>query len=133
MVHADELSGEHAELHDVARLNRIQHRLLLERVLRQLIRDDSDRQAGAPDRLVHRLQHVGKRADVVLVPVCQDETAHLIDVFLKITHVRYHEVDAQHIVVRETEPAVNHDYVILVLKDSHILSDLTETSERDDL
>ena len=67
------------------------------------------------------------------MPVRQDETAHLIDVFLKITHVRYHEVDAQHIVVREPEPAVNHDYVILVLKDSHILSDLTETSERDDL
>ena len=43
-----------------------------------------------------------------------------------------HEVDAEHLVARELDAAVEHDDLAAVLDGGHVLADLAESAERDD-
>ena len=51
----------------------------------------------------------------------------------QIGHVRDHEVDAVHIVLRKAESAVDNDDVLAVFQHGHVLADLIQTAERNDL
>ena len=43
------------------------------------------------------------------------------------------EIDAVHLLVGEHEPAVDDDDLVAVLEDEHVLADLADAAERDDL
>ena len=98
-------------------------------MLHQLVFDDAEGQARAVDRNIELAENVRDRSDVVLVSVRKEKSAYPVCVFLKIGGIRDNEIDAEHILVREPETAVYHDYIVFVFDDREVLSDLVETSE----
>ena len=119
--------------HDlVARLEG-QHRVVVELVLLDLVAEQAAGQGAGVDRHARELgQHVRQAADVVLVGVGDEERADLLAVLLEIRDVGDDEVDAEHLLVGEHEPAVDDDDVVAVLEEVHVLADLAHPAERDD-
>jgi ribosome biogenesis protein Tsr3 len=68
---------------------------------------------------------------MVLVAVCQNKTLDLIRVADKIGDVVDDEVNAEHIVVRKAEAAVDDEDAVAVFKHGKVLADLAETAQRD--
>ena len=77
-------------------------------------------------------QDVRQRAGVVLVAVRDEDRAQVLAVLDDVADVRDDEVDAEHVLGREHEAAVDGDDVVAVLEQHHVLADLAETAERDD-
>ena len=78
------------------------------------------------------LQEVGDGADVVLVPVGDEQTPQPAAVFHQIADVGNDAVDAVHIVAGEGHAAVDHDDLAAVFIGGHVLADLVETAQRND-
>ena len=109
---------------------------LAQPVLVELGAPHGDRQLAAVDHGHRRLpqvpQHPRQRADVVLVPVGDDDRLDVLDVLAQVREVRQHEVDAHHLGGREAQPAVDHDDLAVVLDDGHVLADLADAPQRED-
>ena len=101
--------------------------------LLQLVVHEGHGQVRAVDGHGELLQGVGHGADMVLVAVGDDEALQLLPVLLQIGHVRDHHVDARHIVVREGKAAVDDHDVLSVFQERHILSDLAQSPQGDEL
>src|SRR5581483_634403 len=65
------------------------------------------------------------------VPVRDEDRAQVLPVVDDVAHVRDHQVDPEHVLGREHEPAVDGDDVVAVLEEHHVLADLAETAEGD--
>ena len=95
--------------------------------------DQPERQAGAPDLGHADLAHqVRQGADVILVPVRQDDRPQRAGSVAQVAEVGQHEVDAHHLVAREAEPRIDQDALAVLLDHGHVLADLAEAPERDD-
>ena len=129
----DELHGEAARLHDVAGVMGHELRLAHKVVLLELELDEAQRQRRGVHGGIDGLQHIRQRADVVLVAVGDEEAAELLLVFRKIGDVRNDKVHAVHVVLGEAEAAVDDDHVLAVFQHGHVLADLIQTAERNDL
>ena len=90
-------------------------------------------QARRIDGRVDPVHHIRQRADVVLVAVGDEEAAELLLIFCKIGDVRNDKVHAVHVVLGEAEAAVDDDHVLAVFQHGHVLADLIQTAERNDL
>ena len=90
-------------------------------------------QAGAVDGHVDLLEHIGDRADVVLVPVGDEQTADALLVLDEIAYVRNDAVHAVHVLVGERHAAVDDDDLAGVFIDGHVLADLVQTPKGNDL
>jgi hypothetical protein len=103
-----------------------------EAVLAQLDGDQAGGEAGGPDRREVQLrQDVGQRADVVLVPVGNDDAPDAVELVPQVGHVGDHEVDAEHLVLGEHHAGVDGDDVVAGLDHHHVAADLAEAAERD--
>ena len=116
----------------VAGLEREQ-RVVVELVLLDLVAQEAAGQRAGVDRDARELgQHVRQAADVVLVGVGDEERPDLGAVLLEVGDVGHDEVDAEHLLVREHEAAVDDDDVVAVFEHVHVLADLPHPAERDD-
>ena len=77
-------------------------------------------------------QDVGQAADVILVGVGDEERLDVSLALLEIGDVGHDQVDAEHLLVGEHQPAVDHDDFVAVFEDVHVLADLAHPAERDD-
>ena len=98
-------------------------------VLLQLEVHDARRQARGVDGTFELLHGVRNAADVILMPVREEQPADLLLVLHQIRHIRDDQIHAVHIILREAEPAVDDDDVLSVFQDGHILADLVETAK----
>ena len=103
-------------------------------MLVELRADHADRQLAAVDhrRLADLAQHVGQRADVVLVAVGEDDRLDVVGAVAQVGEVGQDEVDPEHLRGRELEPGVDDDDPAAVFDDGHVLADLAQPAERDD-
>ena len=108
----DELDPERAELERlVARRRGDELRLLREPVLVELRLHERERQRRRDDGLhVDLAQEVRQPADVILVPVREDDRAHVSA--LEVADVRQQEIDAEVLVAREREARVDDDDLV---------------------
>ena len=105
----------------------------MELVLLDLVAQQAARQRRGVDGHARELgQHVRQAADVVLVGVGDEERLDLVAALLEVGDVGHDEVDAEHLLVGEHQPAVDDDDVVAVLEDVHVLADLADAAERDD-
>ena len=81
---------------------------------------------------VELAQRVGQRADVVLVPVRDDEAAEAVAELAQIVELGDDEIDAEHARVGKHHPAVDGDRLAGVLEHQAVEADLAETAERHD-
>ena len=129
----NELNLEAPGLHDLARLVRKELDLALEMMLLQLELHKPRCKTRAVDRAVELLHGIGNAADVVLVAVCQKHAADFFLIFDQVCHVRDDKVDAVHVVLGESEAAVDDDDVLAVFENGHIFADLIESPKGNDL
>ena len=120
-------------LHRLARLHRHQLGAVQQPVLLQLQLDESGGKAGAVDGHIHLLEDVGDGPDMVLVAVGDEQTADAVLVLGEVAHVGNDKVDAVHIVAGKGHAAVHDDDLAAVLIHGHVLADLVQPAERDDL
>ena len=108
-------------------------RVVVELVLLDLVAEQAAGQGRGVDGHARELrQDVRQRADVVLVGVRDQERLDLRLAFLEVGDVGDDEVDPEHLLVREHQAAVDHDDLVAVLEDVHVLADLADPAERDD-
>ena len=131
--HVDQLELERAEAHLLAGVQHLERRVA-KPVLLELRAHQADRQRAAVDDRRHPdlAQDVGKRPDVILVPMGEDDRLDVVGVIAKIGEVRQHQVDSQHLGGREHQTGVDHDDPPVVLDDGHVLADLAQPPERQD-
>ena len=77
-------------------------------------------------------QQVGHRADVVLVPVGQDDGVDVVETVRDVLEVREDQVDARVVVLGEEHATVDDEQPTVVLEDRHVAPDLAESPEGDD-
>ncbi len=111
---------------------------LLHPRFQQLAFDKADRQRRTPDRdfgralaAVQLRYHVRQRADMVLVPVRQQDAPEVLDPLLDIGDIRDDQVDALLILFRELAAAVEQEDAVAALDGGHVLADLADAAERD--
>ena len=101
-------------------------------MLLQLEPDEPRREAGAVDGDVDLLEHIGDRADVILVAVRDEHAAQTAAVLDKVGHIGDDAVDAVHVVAGKGHAAVDDDDLAAVLIGGHVLADLVQTAKGDD-
>ena len=70
---------------------------------------------------------------MVLVAVGDEHSPDPLPVLDKVAEIGDDHVNAVHIVVGKAHAGVHHDHVVAVLVHGHVLADLVETAEGDDL
>ncbi len=108
-------------------------RVVVELVLLDLVAQEAAREDGGVDGHAGELrEHVGQGSDVILVGMGDQERPDVGAALLEVADVGDDEVDAVHLLVGEHQAAVDHDDVVAVLEDVHVLADLPHPAERDD-
>ena len=102
-------------------------------MLAQLVFQKTERQQCAEYRHVQLLQNIGQCADMVLVPVGQNNSSDFVCVFGKIGNIGNDKVDSKHIILRKRQTAVDDDNVIAIFEYSHVLPDFLQSAKSDDL
>ena len=130
VVCVDQLDVKASELDmipgaDTADIHLIGHAVLLE-----LGVQNTGNQSRAVHRNLELLEHIRQCTDVVLMSVRDDNTANLVLVTAQVGNVRNDQVDAQHLIIRERQTAVDDKDVLSVLNHRHVLTDLIESAER---
>ena len=133
VVHVDELHGELARPDALARLHGDELGGLHQLVLLQLQLDEAGGEAGAVDGHVHLLEHVGNGAHMVLMSVGDEQAPDAGPVLDEVADVGDDAVDAVHVVPGEGHAAVHHDDLAAELVGGHVLADLVETAQGNDL
>ena len=102
-------------------------------VFAELVFDNAHCQPCAVDGNIDFFHYIGERADVILMSVRDHKALHLVKIFLQICHVRDHQIDSEHIVLRKSQTAV-HDYdTVLIFKSSDVHSNLLKSAEGNNL
>ena len=126
-MHRLHLEAAHGEA--VSRFELLQIRDIQEPVLLQLHLYQSQGQRGGVDGGGNILQHVGQSADVILMPVGEDDAPDLVCVLGQIGHIRDDHVHPVHIAIREPQAAVHHQDIVSVFVHSQILADLVQAAK----
>src|SRR3569833_1957785 len=131
VVDVDELAVERPGDVVVTGADLDQHRI--DPVLAQLGADQGEGEPGADQRDVPaQPQQVGHGADVVLVPVGQDDGDDVTEAVLEDAEVGQDQVDAGLLGLREEHPAVDDQQLALELEHGHVPADLAEAAEGHD-
>ena len=133
VVHVDELHGEAARADHLARLHGAQRAALGQArdAVVELVLEQLHGHFAAVDGRLELAHQVRQAADVVLMAVGDEDTAHAVSVLQHIGEVRDDGVHAGHGLVREDLAAVDDDDVVAVLVGRHVLADLAHAAQRD--
>lgn len=86
----------------------------------QLVFNQRKGEFGSENGYFKFFQCIGYCADMILVPVCDDECAKAFGILLKVTHIGNDHVDSGHFFVGKRKPAVDNDNVLVVFKYGHV-------------
>ena len=131
VVDMDWLNGEIAEADGLPRLDD-DHIGVDDGAFLELGLDESERQLGAVDGHLQLTQQIGQPSDMILVSVSDKDAAHARTVADKIAEIGNDDIDAEQLVVREFQPAVNNNNVLLIFVGRNVLADLLDAPQRDD-
>jgi hypothetical protein len=101
-------------------------------VFLQFVGYKAQREPRAVDARAYLPQEVGYAAYMVFMGVGEEEAAYFMPVLGQIGEVRYHEVNAQHLVLGKGHAAINDNQIVAVLKYGHILSDFAQAAQGKD-
>ena len=122
---------EASDFNNVARIDAFKT-CILNMVFVQLVFNQRKGEFGSENGYFKFFQCIGYCADMILVPVCDDECAKAFGILLKVTHIGNDHVDSGHFFVGKRKPAVDNDNVLVVFKYSHVFSDFAQSAERND-
>ena len=102
-------------------------------VFAELVVDERQRELGAVHgrrriELFHEIRHA---ADMVFMPVREENAADLVFILDEIGDIGEDEVDARHLFGREDDARVDDDDVVPVLDGGHVLADLADAAKEE--
>lgn len=98
-------------------------------VLLQLSLDQAKRQARGIEREIHLLEQIRNTADMVFMPVGDNQGPHLILIIQQVGNIGNDQVNTQQALIRKFRPAADSDNIITVLQDIHILANLMDAAQ----
>ena len=101
-------------------------------VLFKLVLYQSHRQRRSVDRDCYFLEQIRDRSYVVLMSVSDDKSFYLLDILLDVCEIRYHNIDPEHLVLRERQPAVDYEYLVIALYKCAVFAYFLHSPQRDD-
>jgi len=102
-------------------------------VLLELGPDQRQRERRPDDRHVGELaQQVGDPADVVLVPVGDEQRAELVAAVAHVGEVVDDDVDPEHLLVGEHQAAIDDDQIVVRFDHGHVAADLAAAAQWND-
>ena len=122
MVDMDSLNGKTAEGYHVAGLDDVKSGGIEQSVLTQLPLNESDGELRAVDGHIENLEKIRQTADMILMSVGYDYSAYPVRVALDIGEIGKHEIDSEHILIRERKSAIDKEHILAVFKQCHILA-----------
>jgi hypothetical protein len=131
--HPDEFDGQRPDGDGVARLDRLQAIAGADAVLFELRLDQRQGHRRAVHRAVEPLEHMGHGADVILVPVGEDERLHLLAARFDERQIRNDQIHAELVRIRKHHAGVDQNRGVLPGHGHHVHAELAQASQRDDL
>ena len=102
-------------------------------MLFQLVGDQCQGQLCGIDRHIYIPEYIRQCPDMILMPMGDHKSFNLGNIILQISHIRDHQIDTQHIILRESKTAVHYYNAVIIFKSCNIHTDLLKSSQRDDL
>jgi hypothetical protein len=75
-------------------------------------------------------ENIGKRADVILVAMRDDNRPHLVAVLAEVGDVGDHQIDAQHLFFGEHKAAIDNHNVVRQFERHHVFANFAQAAER---
>jgi hypothetical protein len=129
--HADRLDRERPQREPPSRQDLDQLGVVQQVVLVQLALHQGQGELRAIHRHVQLGEDPGQSADVVLVPVRQDDAAHLLAVLGQVADVGHHDVNAQQFFFRKHEAGVDDDDLVLPAQRRAVHAELAQAPKGD--
>src|SRR6185503_2014380 len=130
---ADELDLEHADIHDIARLDPMQQHIAEQIVFFEFAFSQSGREVRTIDRDVELFEQVRQRTEMIFVTVRKDDGGDLVAILVEKTKVWDRDVDAVSRLFGKAHPGVENQHLVAVPHSHTIHSKLADTAEWDDL
>ena len=99
----------------------------------QLQLNESCCKSSGIDWAIHFPEQMCHCADMILMPMCQNEPANLFRIRFQITDIRIDNIYPVHTFTGKTHAGIDNDNIIAVFKYRHVFPDFSETSQRDNL
>src|SRR5207245_1754350 len=131
MADGHRLDAKGTQLHRVPHAHLAQFGLAEDAVLLQLRLDQPQREPGSVDRDVELLQDKRKPADVIFMPVAQEDSEHVAAAVEQIGDVGKDQVDSEHVLLGEHQPRVDDEDLLVPFEGPHVDADLAEAAERE--
>ena len=94
--------------------------------------DQAERKPCSVDRHPELRQEVRDRADVVFVPVSEEQAPDLVATFFQVGDVRQDQIDPRLLLFGKTDAAVDHNDVFARFEQKHVLADFADTAEENE-
>ncbi len=102
-------------------------------MLVEFVFDVREGEFGSPYRNLEFGEHPGKRANVVLVPVGEDDSPHALAIFDEIRDVGNDDVDAEKFGLGEHESAVDDDNIFAEADSHAVHTELAQAAQGNNL
>lgn len=132
MVDVDKFDGKAPQLDPIAGADGV-HLHLVEPMLAQFVVRQSEGEFRRVDGHIDLFEKVRDAADVILVPVRDEQAADLVFVRDQIADIGDDQIDAGQFFVGESKPRVDDDDIVAVLDGGHVFADLAHAAEEHDL
>ena len=127
----DELAGKASQLNHIPGLDNMD-RHMIHPVFLQLQVHQRHSQLGSVDMGGNLLQDIGRTADMILMPVGKQISADMVLFAQQIGHIRNHQINPEHVLLREHAPAIHNDHIVLIFENGHVFADFIHAAQRDD-
>ena len=95
--------------------------------------DQASRQSRGVHRRVELFQEMGQAADVIQMPMGDENGAYKLLFVAQIVPIRDNIVDAQHIRFREHHPGIDNDDIAAIFDNRHVLAHFPQAAQGHDL
>ena len=113
-------------------IDNLQLDLFLQPFLGELVRDQAGGEAIGVERYAEVGGEIGNRADMILVPMGQDDTEQVVLAILDKFEVGHHDVDPWIILRPEADAEIEHDPLAVAAIEIGVHADLSRAAEREE-
>ncbi len=132
MSHPDRLDGERADGELFLGRDLDERGLVEQMMLFELAFDKGQRELGGVHRNLELAQNPGQAADVIFVPVGEDDGPDILPVFNQVGDIGHNDVDAQKLRFRKHQAGVDHDNVVFPPQCQAVHPELAQAAQGND-
>jgi hypothetical protein len=133
MRNANELDTENTQLNDVSRLDSMQQSVANQIVFLEFAFGQAGCEVGTVNGNVEFFQDVRQRAEMIFMPVRENDGSNVLSIFFEKIEVRNTDINAVSGFFGKAHAGVEDEHLILIAHSHTIHSKLADPAERNDL